>query len=484
LKYKTNSRTDIFALGCIIFEIMTSRRLFSGDWAVHEYAQKGTPILLDQWPLASPGSRLHELRQLTSTLLSIEPRERPGASEVRERLLRLQTRAVTSEGNEIAIPDDDFFDLEQSDPLEELATTDNPDIQSALQFLGQRRVRQSEPHFPIYYIINFFSCVVAPFSLFDEDLESTPEGFKQLGDDWFAVFNKHVPRQLGVTLLHTFEHNSMVCSVRFSTDGRYLATGCNWTAQIFDVKTGQKTATLNHESAEPDLHIRSVCFTPDGRYLATGAEDKKIRVWDIARQRIKNIFTGHEEEVYTIDISGDGTRLASGSGDMTTRLWDMATAQCLLRLPIEDGVTSVALSPDGTLLAAGSFDKGIRVWDTAKGALLEHLVGHHDKVSSVAFSPSGHQLLSGSTDRFIKLWELSRPPRRKGTTPGPPRAGVCKTTFVGHKGFVLSVSMTPDGKWVVSGGKDRGVQFWSVDGQPQFMVQGHQNFGTKSTVLP
>jgi hypothetical protein len=32
-----------------------------------------------------------------------------------------------------------------------------------------------------------------------------------------------------------------VCCVKFSADGKYLATGCNRAAQIFDAKTGAKT---------------------------------------------------------------------------------------------------------------------------------------------------------------------------------------------------------------------------------------------------
>jgi general transcriptional corepressor TUP1 len=68
--------------------------------------------------------------------------------------------------------------------------------------------------------------------------------------------------------------------VRFSRDGKYVATGCNRSAQIFDVTTGHNVATLQDETVDKDgdLYIRSVCFSPDGKYLATGAEDKQIRV--------------------------------------------------------------------------------------------------------------------------------------------------------------------------------------------------------------
>ena len=43
---------------------------------------------------------------------------------------------------------------------------------------------------------------------------------------------------------------------------------------------------------------------------------------------------------------------------------------------------------------------------------------------------------------------------------------------------MLSVAMTPDGDWVMSGSKDRGVQFWNPrTGDTQLMLQGHKNSG-------
>jgi len=48
--------------------------------------------------------------------------------------------------------------------------------------------------------------------------------------------------------------------------------------------------------------------------------------------------------------------------------------------------------------------------------------------------------------------------------------------FTGHKDYVLSVAVSHDGSWVVSGSKDRGVQFWDArNAVVQCMLQGHKN---------
>ena len=117
-------------------------------------------------------------------------------------------------------------------------------------------------------------------ALGDLDVERLPPNFKKTRDDWFVIFNQSVPRSLDVDLVHTLPHESVVCCVRFSQDGKYVATGCNRSAQIYDVRTGDKLCVLQDDTVDVsgDLYIRSVCFSPDGKYLATGAEDKLIRV--------------------------------------------------------------------------------------------------------------------------------------------------------------------------------------------------------------
>ncbi|KAF5371744.1 hypothetical protein D9758_003601 [Tetrapyrgos nigripes] len=342
----------------------------------------------------------------------------------------------------------------------------------------------------------------------DLDLNSMPPEFKKEGSDWFAMFNPKVKRSLDVSLVHTLMHESVVCCVRFSSDGKYLATGCNRTAQIYDTKTGQKTCVLLDESAPKagDLYIRSVCFSPDGKFLATGAEDKQIRIWDIQKKRIRNIFDGHQQEIYSLDFSQDGRLIVSGSGDKTARIWDMhdGTSKVLTindpdSLNNDAGVTSVAISPNGNFVAAGSLDTVVRIWDVASGVLVERLRGHRDSVYSVAFTPDGKGLVSGSLDKTLKYWDVSalmavapgmikgRKEGANGSVNGPGVAGgvvrkdgekasQCTMNFTGHKDYVLSVAVSHDGQWVVSGSKDRGVQFWdSRTAIVQCMLQGHKN---------
>ncbi|KAK4694512.1 general transcriptional corepressor TUP1, partial [Lecanoromycetidae sp. Uapishka_2] len=316
--------------------------------------------------------------------------------------------------------------------------------------------------------------------LADLDPDQMRSDQKREGTDWFAVFNPNVRRSLDVDLVHNLVHESVVCCVRFSRDGRYVATGCNRSAQIFDVNTGAQVTKLQDDSVDKDgdLYIRSVCFSPDGNFLATGAEDKLIRVWDIQSRTIRTTFAGHEQDIYSLDFASNGRHIASGSGDHTVRVWDLEQNREILNLVIEDGVTTVAISPGGEYVAAGSLDKSVRVWDIRAGNIigrLDGMDGHKDSVYSVAFGPDGDTLVSGSLDKTIKMWRLS-PENRGMMSTQHGRSGRLVRTFEGHKDFVLSVAMTPDGEWVMSGSKDRGVQFWNPhSGDTQLMLQGHKN---------
>ncbi|KAJ3471850.1 hypothetical protein MRS44_001949 [Fusarium solani] len=299
--------------------------------------------------------------------------------------------------------------------------------------------------------------VTASISLAEIDLNSVPTLYKKVGQDWHALFDPQLQRDLDVDLVHVLEHSFPVTSVRFSHDGMHIATSSHRTARIFDIQTGEQVRVLDHNIPHTDqsIYISSVSFSPDDHYLATGGDNGMVCLWGIESE-----------------FSPDGRSIISGASDGTVHLWDVNTRANTRTLSTGDMIVSVTFSPDMQLIASGSEDGSITVWETSTGARLTRLEGpegHRKSILSVAFSPDGETLVSASFDQTIKLWHLGMPIQTQSTWEVK-----CIKTLQGHMNILNSVTFTPDGNGLLSGFRDSSLEFWDrKTGMAQFMLQGH-----------
>jgi glucose repression regulatory protein TUP1 len=158
----------------------------------------------------------------------------------------------------------------------------------------------------------------------------------------------------------------------------------------------------------------------------------------------------------------------------------------------------------------------VRVWDIETGNLVERIRGHADSVYDIAFSPDGQGIVSASLDRTLKCWDIGPFLRSEyrdaalvqgqgGGGEGGEKGSVCTLNLRGHRvcssfvigalygslqrfpasfqDYVLSSAISPDGAWVVSGSKDRSIQFWNPasGGLAQVIIQSHKNSGEDRT---
>jgi WD40 repeat protein len=251
-------------------------------------------------------------------------------------------------------------------------------------------------------------------------------------------------------------HTADVYGLAFSPDSKWLATGSDKEALLWDTQTFQAPRTLAAAAGW-------VAFTPDGKVLLTAPMTnrlgKAVQRWDVS--------TGKRLGQYVLPWSGEGWTTYASSPDGKTLFAMRAWRTCEPFIGVYDAETGeertprrpdvgsplgcVAVSPDGRLLATGSSHAAattVGLFDLTNGKLQARWPGHGDFVRAVAFSPDGRLLASTGADGRIRLREID--------------TGKERWSLRAHFGAATSLVFSPDGTMLASAGKDRTARLWEV----------------------
>ena len=134
----------------------------------------------------------------------------------------------------------------------------------------------------------------------------------------------------------------------FASDEKTFVTSDARTVRLWNTYTGAQIVTLNTPAD-------AAAFAPDGETLAIGEgnEDKKISLWNLAKQERMATLKGHKYIIYQLAFSPDGAILASGDAGGVIRLWELPIGKHLTTFKSSAGyINKLAFAPDGKTLAS------------------------------------------------------------------------------------------------------------------------------------
>lgn len=244
-------------------------------------------------------------------------------------------------------------------------------------------------------------------------------------------------------------HLSLIESLVYSPDGKYIATGAFREVNIWDAQTGQ----LRHRLTDFADRVTALAFSPDSKLLATGGgaptEDGELRLYEVPSGKlVVDIKNSHSDTVFGVCFSPDGKMLASAGADKFVKTWELPAGK-----PIKSfeghtqHVLDVGWRADGKMLASAGADNVVKVWDFEKGEQVRTINAHSKQVTRLAFVGKTNNFVTCSGDQSVKMWNSDN--------------GGNQRTFQGNTDFLYALAISTDGTIVAAGGEEGVVRLYN-----------------------
>jgi cell division cycle protein 20 (cofactor of APC complex) len=175
-----------------------------------------------------------------------------------------------------------------------------------------------------------------------------------------------------------------------------------------DVRSATNTTQVNEQ------HTQEVCglkWSPNGRQLASGGNDNMLCVWDEGVAQARLVLEYHVAAVKALAWCPFQTNvLASGGGtaDRRIAIWNTTSGVCTLEKDTNSQVCSLvwSVSAKELLSSHGFTNNQLCLWSYPSMNKITELTGHTSRVLHMSLSPDGETVVSAAADETLRFWKV------------------------------------------------------------------------------
>nr|XP_043630651.1 WD repeat-containing protein 44-like [Erigeron canadensis] len=325
-------------------------------------------------------------------------------------------------------------------------------------------------------------------------------------------------------------HNGSISVLKFSHDGRYLASaGDDCIVRIWEItEHHEDPSKYEIQGNDPSkLYFSTNHLSELAPINVDKEKNRKIKkpseltcvilppkVFRILEKPVHE-FHGHGGEILSLSWSKKGYLLSS-SVDKTVRLWQIGHHECIKVFTHNNYVTSVEFNPvDENYFISGSIDGKVRIWEVSGCQVIEW-IDNREIVTAVSYYPNGKGCIVGTLDGNCSLYDIidkrlqldthicimskKKWPRRITGFQFCPTDSrkvivssadsqvrvLCGVNVVGKfkgnrcSGGQMSASFTSDGKHIVSAGDDSNIYMWNHATSDKLYSKAKSNLSSES----
>ncbi|CAI2361150.1 unnamed protein product [Moneuplotes crassus] len=201
--------------------------------------------------------------------------------------------------------------------------------------------------------------------------------------------------------------------------------------------------------------VTTLCISHNFKFLATGGYSGDVRVWEIRSRELISHLKEHTSTVTKVEVLEDDIHLLSCARDKAILCWDLKNEKRLSNHTQRmGGINGFSFNPENQnkVLSVGQ-ERKVTYWDLSKSEA-EGVVdtssnpSESDEQFSIDISKDGRYFVTGGSLGILRIWDYTE--------------GKIVSEQAGHSNTITSVSFTPDGKQVISTGRDGLVLVWNV----------------------